>query len=218
MKKTVLILALFAVVVSLGMSYTIGICAQNWSGYICCSKYHGVYVSKTVDGYVADGILMKGDVITEAVVFPAYNCCGCCQPVDCCNPCSSIKPCDPCNACNPCDPCNQSPKIYTFTPRCPLASQLGQFCCESYCYKKTWNQFALANALDAVCPGGTAVMRVYRTCTCQWMIAVLTRDEMGCATLTLYPETCPQPPAVNVIVVDPGCNTCTTTVQIIVNQ
>ena len=208
MKKTVLILALLALVVSLGMSYTIGICAQNWSGHIACEKYHGVYVSSTVDGYIADGILMKGDVITEALVFPACNCLGCCKPAECCNPC------DPCS---PCDPCASS-KNYTFTPRCKLSSQLSQFCCESYCYKKTWNQFALANVLDALCPGGTVVMRVYRTCTCQWMIAVLTRDEMGCATLTLYPEACPQPRTVEVIVVDPVCNPCTTTVQVIVNN
>jgi hypothetical protein len=213
MKKTILILVLLALVVSLGMAYKIGICAQNWCGYIACEKYHGVYVSKTLGGYVADGVLMKGDIITEALVFPACNCLGCCQPVECCNPC------DPCN-CNPCDPCNpcQSPKTYTFTPRSKLSSQLAQFCCESYCYKKTWNNFALGNVLDAICPGGTVVMRVYRKCTCQWMIAVLTRDEMGSATLTLYPELCPRPSSVEVIVVDPVCDPCTTSIQVIINN
>lgn len=176
MKKTLIIFALFTLLATLSMAYTIGICAQNWTGYVCDDKVHGVYVSSTVAGYVAHGVLTKGDVITEAVVFPAYKCLGKCCPLD------------ECSSCDPCNPCQQTynPGSYSFTACCPLDSQLSQFRCIDYCYKKTWNKFALANALDCLQPGQTVVMRIYRSTTCQWYVGVLSWNG-NTSNLSLYP-------------------------------
>lgn len=176
MKKTVILFALFALLATLSMAYTIGICAQNWTGYVCDEKVHGVYVSSTVAGYVAHGVLTKGDVITEAVVFPAYKCLGKCCPID------------ECSNCDPCNPCQQTytPGSYSFTACCPLESQLSQFRCIDYCYKDTWNKFALGNALDCLQPGQTVVMRIYRSTTCQWMMGVLSWNG-STSELVLYP-------------------------------
>lgn len=172
-----MITALLVLLATVSMAYTIGICANNWTGHVCCEKVHGVYVASTVDGYVADGVLTKGDVITEAVVFPAYKCLGKCCPIDECSNCY-----DPCNPCKT----TTVPQSYSFTACCPLESQLFQFCCVNYCYKKTWNQFALKDALNCLQPGQTVVMRIYRSTTCQWYMGVLTWDG-NTSNLSLYP-------------------------------
>jgi len=189
MKKSLLIILLLGVLATLGLSYTLGICAQNWSGHVDCCKYHGVYVSSTVSGYIADGVLRKGDVITEAIAFPVDRCCN-----PCCNPCCEPRPC-----------CGDSvsDRTFTFNPDCSLSSQRGQLdalgeCC--HVYKKTWNRFALADILDYYCPGATIVMRVYRTTTCQWMIATLTRDPYGNPVFSLYPRSRPKSPQVSIVV------------------
>ncbi len=197
MKKFLIIFVLLALLATFSMAYTIGICAQNWTGHICNTKVHGVYVSKTCEGYVAHGVLAKGDVITEALVFPAYRCLGRCCPLDNCSNCY-----DPCN---PCDPCNTySPRSYSFSACCTLESQLSQFCGVRYCHKYTRNKFSLGDALDCLNPGQTVVMRIYRTTTCQWFLGILSWDGT-CPQLALYPcvQPCAQP------CVQP-CNPCST--------
>ncbi|MFP4460750.1 MAG: hypothetical protein ACOC34_03855 [Thermotogota bacterium] len=177
MKKGLMIVALLVLLATVNMAYTIGICAQNWSDFVCCEKVHGVYVSSTVNGYVSHGVLTKGDVITEAVVFPAYKCLGKCCPID--ERSSCYDPCNPCKT-------TYTPSSYSFTACCSLESQLSQFRCVDYCYKKTWNQFALKDALNCLQPGQTVVMRVYRSTTCQWMIGVLSWNG-NTPQLSLYP-------------------------------